>query len=81
MTYSYIRNCYDKRVALGEAIHRKTMNLFKQYMLVGGMPQSVLKYVENKEFEECDWVKRQILELYRSDVTKFASGYESRVLV
>ena len=56
------------------------MNLFKQYMLVGGMPQSVLKYIANKEFEECDRVKRQILELYRSDVTKFAAGYEGKVL-
>ena len=80
MTYDYVRNCYNNRVALGDAIHRKTMNLFKQYMLVGGMPQSVLKYIANKEFEECDRVKRQILELYRSDVTKFAAGYESKVL-
>lgn len=65
---------------MGEAIHRKTMNLFRQYMLVGGMPQSVLAFIETKDFEKADRAKRRILNLYRNDVTKFAKGYESKVL-
>lgn len=80
MTYDYVRTCYQKKMPLGDAIHRKTMNLFRQYMLVGGMPQAVLAYVQKKDFEVVDRVKRQILELYRNDVTKFAEGYESKVL-
>ena len=80
MTYDFVRSCYQKKTPLGEAIHRKVMNLFRQYMLVGGMPQAVLAYVESKEFAIVDRRKRQILELYRNDVTKFASGYEGKVL-
>lgn len=80
MSYEYVKQCYDNRVALGDAVHRKVMNLFRQYMLVGGMPQAVLTYVKKRDFEATDKVKRQILELYRSDVTKFAEGYESKVL-
>lgn len=49
-------------------------------MLVGGMPQVVIEYVETKDFERTDKVKRNILSLYRNDVSKFASGYESKVL-
>ena len=75
----YIRSCFNKRTSLGQAIHRKMMTKFRTYMIVGGMPQAVLSYLATKDFGEVDQEKRQILSLYRSDITKFASGYESRV--
>ena len=75
----YIRSCFNKRTPLGQAIHRKMMTKFRTYMIVGGMPQAVLSYLATKDFGEVDQEKRQILSLYRSDITKFASGYESRV--
>lgn len=78
-TYPLIRNCFEKRIPLGAALHRKIMNDFRQYILVGGMPQAVLAYREGKDFEACDTVKRRILKLYRDDVAKFASGYEDKV--
>ncbi|MGN0152854.1 MAG: ATP-binding protein [Lachnospiraceae bacterium] len=80
MTADYIRSCYEQKIPLGDAIHRKAMNQFRQYMLVGGMPQAVLEYIKTKDFEKTDIVKRRILTLYRNDVTKFAKGYESKVL-
>ena len=80
MTADYIRNCFEKKIPLGDAVHRKVMNQFRQYMLVGGMPQAVLEYITTKDFEKTDIVKRRILTLYRNDVTKFAKGYESKVL-
>ncbi|MDO5406433.1 MAG: AAA family ATPase [Eubacteriales bacterium] len=76
----YIKDCFDQKRPMGEALHRKVMNLFRQYMLVGGMPQAVLEYVDTRNFERTDRVKRRILALYRNDVTKFAKGYESKVL-
>lgn len=47
-TVPILKSFFDKKMPLGEAIHRKIMNLFKQYMLVGGMPQSVLAYLPDK---------------------------------
>ena len=79
-TFEYIRTCFKDQHPLGDAIHRKVMNLFRQYMLVGGMPQSVAAYQAEQDFEAADAVKRRILNLYRQDVTKFAKGYESKVL-
>lgn len=55
------------------------MNDFRQYILVGGMPQAVLEYIRTKNFESVDTVKRRILKLYRDDVSKFAEGYEDKV--
>ncbi|MDR2559130.1 MAG: AAA family ATPase [Oscillospiraceae bacterium] len=78
-TAPLIKQCFDSRTALGQALHRKIMNDFRQYILVGGMPQAVLEYVETKDFEAVDAVKRRILKLYRDDVSKFAQGYEDKV--
>lgn len=78
-TYPLIRNCFEQRKPLGAALHRKIMNDFLQYILVGGMPQSVLAYKKDKDFEASDAAKRRILNLYREDVAKFAEGYEDKV--
>lgn len=47
------------------------MNTFKEYMLVGGILQAVLAYLPDKNFERADLVKRNIINLYHDDVTKF----------
>lgn len=78
-TYPLIRHCFETRTPLGAALHRKIMNDFRQYLLVGGMPQSVLAYIDGKNFEASDKAKRRILQLYRNDIAKFASGYEDKV--
>lgn len=80
VTYDFVRDSFHRKQPVGEALHRKIMNVFRQYMLVGGMPQAVLAYMEKKEFESAERAKRRILNLYRDDVSKFAEGYESRVL-
>ena len=76
----YMRKCFEEKKPLGELLHRKALNYFRQYMIVGGMPQAVLKYHENKNLAEVNVVKQRILRLYRQDIAKFAKGYESKVL-
>lgn len=78
-TVPMIRRCFETKTPLGQALHRKVMNDFRQYVLVGGMPQSVLAYQNGKDFEASDEAKRRILRLYRDDVSKFAEGYEEKV--
>ena len=64
---------------LGQALHRRVMNDFRTYMLVGGMPQAVCEFVRSGDLEQVDRIKRRIVNLYREDVSKFAKGYEARV--
>ena len=78
-TYPLIKHCFETKKPLGAVLHRKIMNDFRQYILVGGMPQSVIAYLDGKDFEASDAAKRRILNLYREDVTKFAEGYEDKV--
>lgn len=79
VTVLLIRSCFENKTPLGPALHRKIMNDFRQYILVGGMPQSVLAYLNEKNFEASDNAKRKIIKLYRDDISKFASGYENKV--
>lgn len=79
-TVPYLRECFEEIRPLGQAMHRRVMNDFRQYLLVGGMPQAVEIYRETKNFEETDRIKKRILNLYRKDITRFAAGYEAKVL-
>ncbi|MBQ1422662.1 MAG: ATP-binding protein [Firmicutes bacterium] len=70
---------YEKKSEMGQALHRKCMTLFRQYVIVGGMPQAVQTYIETRDYEETDAVKRDILNLYRQDIAKHARGYAQNV--
>ena len=78
MLMPYIRLRFDKRLPM-EAFHRRAMDYFRQYLIVGGMPQAVLKYVETRDYEKVDEVKRDILALYRNDIHKYADNQETKV--
>lgn len=75
----FIQECFANKRALGQALHHKAMELFRQYMIVGGMPQVVDDFARNRDFALADRVKRTILDLYRADIAKHAVGYETRV--
>ena len=79
VTVPLLKACFESKKPLGQALHRKIMNDFRQYVLVGGMPQSVAAYLNGKDFEASDMAKRRILKLYHDDVSKFAEGYDDKV--
>ena len=65
-----LRQIFESRKPLGEAAHRKMMRNFRLYMLVGGMPQAVSKYIETNNLCAVDMVKRNIISLYEEDFRK-----------
>lgn len=74
-----IRAQLDKRKPLGQAMHRKLMTLMRLYILLGGMPQAILKWKESQDFSEVDKVKQRILSLYRGDIAKHSGAMRQRV--
>ena len=77
--YDAVRYAYDKKQSLGQAMHRKMMTLFRQYLIVGGMPQAVQEYVNTHNFKEVDAVKRDILKLYRDDIYKHGGDDAAKI--
>ncbi len=71
VTYDAIKEAFERRKPLGDAVHRKVMKTFRTYMAVGGMPQAVDAYVRGKTFAQIDFVKRNILRLYEEDLAKY----------
>ena len=78
MLMPYIRQCFEKRQPMG-ALHRKAVEYFRTYMIVGGMPQAVQTFVDFKDFDKVDQVKRGILQVYVNDISKYAAGLEHKV--
>ena len=79
MLMPFIKDCFKSKKPMGQLMHRRAMDYFRLYMIVGGMPQAVEKYVETRDFSKVDKLKRRILDLYRSDISKFAKGYDTKV--
>lgn len=75
----FIRRQFEKKKPMGDTLHRQAMDYFRKYMIVGGMPQAVEKFIETGDFNAVDRIKRRIIELYRNDIRKYADGEETKV--
>ena len=79
VTWPMVAEAYSGLRPMGESFHETTMRRFREYLLVGGMPQAVAKYRETRNFGDVDVVKRSILKLYRDDIAKFAGAAAPKV--
>jgi predicted AAA+ superfamily ATPase len=55
-----------------KALHGKTMNLFNRFTLIGGMPEVIADYAENKNFIGLNSIYESLLTSYRDDIEKYA---------
>lgn len=65
--FDLIRLNFESLHTMGTEFHRHTMRDFRLYILIGGMPQSIISYLETNDFSAVDKVKRNILDLYLED--------------
>ena len=70
VTIPLLNDAFEMRKGLGDAVTRQLLRDFRLYMLVGGMPQAVSKYIETNDLGAVDAIKREILELYADDFRK-----------
>lgn len=79
-TIRLLQGCFHDKTSLGDATNRKLMRDFRLYMLVGGMPQAVVVYLETNNLEKVDSVKRSIITLYEDDFNKIdPTGNASKI--
>ena len=71
-----LSDCLLNNLPVMEVLHNKMNDLFKEYMVVGGMPEVVNKYIETKSFKETLLVQRRIVSDYLNDMVKYADGSE-----
>ncbi len=73
-TLELLKGCYSRKEPVSEAIHSTMLKLFYTYIVVGGMPEAVQTYVTTHDIGKVVQVQRDILELYRLDIARYAEG-------
>lgn len=79
-TVPLLRTAFEKKLPLGNAVHRKLMRDFRLYMLVGGMPQAVSAYIKTNNFTAVDLAKRDIIALYEEDFGKIDDSGRAKAM-
>lgn len=68
---SALRKCFDDRTPVDPIIHEAMMSLFNLYLIVGGMPAAVKKYVDTNNLQEVLREQRSIINLYKMDISQY----------
>ena len=78
-TLLHIQECFEKRAAVNDTVHQKMLQLFRYYVIVGGMPAVVQSFVDNHDIAKTVMIQKDILALYRQDITKYAKKDKARI--
>ena len=79
-TIPLLKEMLGKKKALGDDVNRKLLRDYRLYMLVGGMPQAVSKYIETLDLMKVDKVKRSILRIYKQDFYKLDKTDQAKAI-
>ena len=76
-----MRDNFNKNTALSEALHEKMLDFFKKYLLVGGLPQAVDKYVKERNVVEFRNIQREVHSMYAIDASKYEQEHNRRLKI
>ena len=69
--FDHVRSAWERRTQVDPVVHRRMMDMFKLYLVVGGMPAAVQRYLDTKNISEVVRTQRAIIREYRKDATKY----------
>ena len=74
-----IKESFATLTPLKPSIHSKAMTYFKMFLLIGGMPAAFSTYIKNNDVSACEETKKEILELYKKEISKISYCYKEKV--
>ena len=66
-----LREAWTQRTPVDRFVHEKMMELFRLYLVVGGMPAAVSRYVESNNLQEVMGVQQDIIRMYKRDIAQY----------
>lgn len=72
-----IRTCYNDIIPMPEALHQKAIDLYRLYLIIGGMPASINEFIKTRKLLTIPDVQSKILNDYLADMSKYATNTES----
>lgn len=76
-----MKESFHKQEALSEAMHNKLMDLFKKYLLVGGLPKAVEIFVASRNVVEFRSIQKEAHDLYGVDATKYEEEHDKKLKI
>ncbi|MGM9868600.1 MAG: ATP-binding protein [Sodaliphilus sp.] len=67
----HLRGCWENRCPVDDFIHQKMMEVLRLYLIVGGMPAAVVKYLETNNIQRVVDVQKGIIAMYKKDIAKY----------
>ena len=71
-----IKDCFELNTPMPQILHEEAMMLYRQYLVVGGMPECVIKFAETKDYILIRHTQSTILEGYLDDMSKYNKNNE-----
>lgn len=76
---SSLREKFEKLESLEESIHNKILDLFKKYLLIGGLPDAVNNFIQNKNIVEVRKIQSDIYDYYGDDASKYDRDHKLKI--
>lgn len=73
---AYLKDFYISNKEVSKELNDKYLELFREFMIVGGMPEVVQTFIDTNNFQEASKIQGKILADYRDDISKHAKGQE-----
>lgn len=80
VTVPFLRSRFEAKLPLESPLHKAMMEKYKTYMIVGGMPHAVARYIVAKDFGSCEEAKRSIIGQYRDEMSGISANGGSYAL-
>lgn len=74
-----LKESWANNVPVDEFIHNKMMDVFRLYLIVGGMPAAVMSYKDNNNLQDVMASQREIIKLYRKDISQYDTQRQLRI--
>ena len=78
-TFDLLEDCYNNKKKVSDVIHKKMLEIFRYYVIVGGMPAVVQQFINTNDIGDVIKIQRDILKLYRQDISKYAQKNKIKI--
>jgi len=81
LAIDHVKECFEKKIPVDETVHRRMMEYFKDYVLVGGMPEAVDAFIKDGNLFHVQTANEQIIKQYLKDITLYIHDDEMKLRV